>query len=241
MLLSEQGPKPSLIRNLAGWGMLATTSSAFVICSLLLPPRRLLLPLKAMLRFAFRLFGLRVRIVGIERLDPARTYIYMFNHTNVLDHLILLAYLPGYFVGLEAIEAERIPIYGWAGRRWGQIRIDRNSPEAARRSCDEVVKRLAAGTNVAICPEGKHTRDGTMGPFKKGGFHVAVDAQATIVPMAFRGLFRLMPHPRKTVAAGDLEIRIGEPVSPPSPGVDAVEALLETTRARIAEELAAAA
>jgi len=225
------------MRNLAGWGLLVSVALSFLVVSLFVSPRRLLVPLKSALRLVFRAFGLRVRLAGLERLDPARTYLFVFNHTNVLDHLILLAHLPGYFVGLEATEAARIPVYGWAGRRWGQIRIDRGSPEAARHACRLVAERLASGTNVAVCPEGRHTRDGRLGEFKKGAFHIAVDSRATVVPIALIGLHALMPHPRKSVGAGDLVIDIGVPLPPPEPGPDAHETLLKEARAVIARAL----
>lgn len=225
------------MRNFAGWGLLVTVALAFLVVSLFVSPRRLLAPLKSALRLVFRAFGLRVRLVGLEHLDPSRTYLFVFNHTNVLDHLILLAHLPGYFVGLEATEAARIPIYGWAGRRWGQIRIDRGSPEGARHACQLVAERLASGTNVAVCPEGRHTRDGRLGDFKKGAFHIAVDARATLVPIAMIGLHALMPHPRKSVGAGELVIDIGVPLLPPEPGPDAHEVLLTEARVAIARAL----
>lgn len=187
----------------------------------------------------FRTLGLDVRVAGTEHLDVNRTCFFLFNHVNVLDHLLVLAHLGGYFVGLEAAEAGRIPIYGWAGRRWGQIRIDRSSPEAALEACRRVSERLAQGINVAACPEGRHTRDGALGPFKKGVFHIAVDSQATVIPIALVGLHRLMPHPRRLVAAGDVEIRVLAPIAPPEPSPTAHEELLERTRRAIEAALSA--
>lgn len=228
---------PSLGRNLAGWGALTTVVAAFLGSSLVASPRRLLEPLKAGLRGTFRAFGLRFRVIGAEHLEEGRTYLFMLNHTNVLDHFIVLAHVSGYIVGLEAIEAAKIPVYGWAARRWGQIHIDRSSPESARETCRVVATKLAGGTSVAVCPEGRHTRDGRLGPFKKGVFHIAVDSGATVVPIALRGLYPLMPHPRRRVAAGEVEIVICPPVPPPPPGPAAHEELSAAVRAAIAAAL----
>jgi 1-acyl-sn-glycerol-3-phosphate acyltransferase len=89
------------VRNFAGWGLLVTVALAFLVVSLFVSPRRLLAPLKSALRLVFRAFGLRVRLVGLRHLDPARTYLFVFNHTNArfLITPFLLAHLPGYFVG----------------------------------------------------------------------------------------------------------------------------------------------
>lgn len=234
---SPSVPLPSLGRNLAGWGSLATLVAAFLGSSLLVPTRRLLGPMKAGLRLTFRAFGLRFRVTGAEHLEEGRTYLFMLNHTNVLDHFIVLSHVAGYIVGLEAIEAARIPVYGWAARRWGQVHIDRASPESARETCRVVAGKLADGTNVAVCPEGRHTRDGRLGPFKKGVFHIAVDSQATVVPIALRGLYPLMPHPRLRVAGGEVEIVICPPIRPPPPGPTAHEELSAKVRAAIARAL----
>lgn len=230
-------PSPSLARNVAGWGALAGVVGGFLGASLAVPSRRLLRPMTAGLRLTFRAFGLRFRVVGAEKLDPGRSYLFMLNHTNVLDHFAVLAHLDRYIVGLEAIEAAKIPVYGWAARRWGQIHIDRRSADSARRTCDDVAQRLASGMNVAVCPEGRHTRDGQLGAFKKGVFHIAVDSQATVVPLAIKGMHRLMPHPRLRVAQGDVEIRVCAPIAAPTPGPNAHEELSAKVRAAIAREL----
>ncbi|MBX7194843.1 MAG: 1-acyl-sn-glycerol-3-phosphate acyltransferase [Sandaracinaceae bacterium] len=232
---------PSLARNVAGWGALSTLIASFLGSSLVFTPRQLLGPMKAGLRLTFRAFGLRFRVRGLEHLEEGRTYLFMSNHVNVLDHFILLAHLSGYIVGLEAIEASRIPVYGWAGRRWGQIRIDRGSPAAARETCHQVAQTLAGGTNVACCPEGRHTRDGHLQPFKKGVFHIAVESGATILPIAIRGLHPLMPHPSKLVGSGEVEIVLCPPIPAPSPSPTAHEELSSQVHAAIAAALGAEA
>lgn len=237
----HQGRAPSILRNLAGWGSLSSLIVSFLGSSLVLTPRQLLEPMKTGLRLTFRAFGLRFRVTGLEHLEDGRTYMFMSNHVNVFDHFILLAHLSGYIVGLEAIEAAKIPIYGWAGGRWGQIRIDRKSPAAARRTCHEVAQTLAGGTNVACCPEGQHTRDGHLQPFKKGVFHIAVESGATVLPIAIRGLHRLMPHPKLLVRSGAVEIVLCEPIPAPPPGPTAHEELSAKVHAAIAAALGAEA
>lgn len=223
-------PRPSLLRNIGGYGLFAVLLVFFLGASLLLGPRRIVRPVKAMLRLIFRTAGVRVRVVGAGRLEAGRAYLYFSNHVTAADHLIALAYLPGYIVGLEKVEAMKLPVYGWAARRWGQVHIDRADAEAARESCRVIAKRLAAGISIALYPEGTRSRDGRLRPFKKGVFHIAVDTRATVVPISLKGLHRLMPPGRALVAPGEIELCIGHPFAAPEPGPDAVTRLSQQVR-----------
>ena len=228
---------PSVVRNVGAYSVFAVLLAFFLTANLVLKPQRILRPVKAMLRLMFRTVGLRVRVVGAERLDPDRAHLYLSNHVSSLDHLIALAYLPGYLVGLEKIEALRLPIYGWAARRWGQVHIDRTNGDSAIESCRMIEDRLAAGVSVALYPEGKRSIDGRLQPFKKGAFHIAVDTHATVVPISLKGLHQLMPPGRALVAPGDVELYIGQPFSAPEPGPDAVARLSHQVRAALLSAL----
>jgi 1-acyl-sn-glycerol-3-phosphate acyltransferase len=223
-------PQVSLPRNVGGYGVLAALLAFFLPASLLFPPQRLVRPVKAMLRFMFRVFGWRVRVVGAERLDPNRSYVYMSNHLTAVDHLLALAYLPGYLVGLEKVETLRLPVYGWAARRWGQVHIDRANVESALESWRTIEERLAAGRNVVLYPEGTRSVDGRLQPFKKGVFQIAVNAGAVVVPISLKGPHRLFPPGRALAAKGDVEVWIGQPTAAPAPGPDAADQLSRQVR-----------
>ncbi len=217
--------RPSLLRNGIAFVLFSILLAWFLALSTVLHPRRFIRPIKAWLRLVWWTAGLRVTVRGAENLEPGRTYLYMVNHVTFIDHLLLQAYLDGFFVGLEKIENARIPIYGWASRRWGQVHIRRDDRESAIESCQEVVRRLEAGMTMCVFPEGTRTRDGALGPFKKGMFRVAVDAGRAVVPVAIRGLHDVSPYGTSLVASGPIEIRIGRPIPPPPPGPEACEAL----------------
>jgi len=235
-------PRPSLPRNVVGYAVFAGLLVFFLAANLMFGPRRILRPVKAALRFMLRAVGLRVRVVGSERLEPGRAYLYMSNHVTLIDHLIALAYLPGYLVGLEKVETLRLPVYGWAARRWGQVHIDRAAGgPGALESCRAIEERLRAGTGVVLYPEGTRSRDGRLLPFKRGVFHIAVNTGADVVPLALKGLHRLLPPGRATAAAGEVELRVGRPVAAPEPGPDAVETLSRRVRAAILSMLGEAA
>lgn len=235
--VNDTSPRPSAVRNAAAYAVFALLLVFFLAANLLFRPRRILRPLKAALRLMFRMVGLRIRVNGAERLDPNGAYLYMSNHVTLIDHLIALAYLPGYLVGLEKAETLRLPVYGWAARRWGQVHIDRADSRSAAEACRAIEERLLAGTGVVLYPEGTRSRDGRLLPFKKGVFHIAVNTRATVVPLALKGLHRLLPPGRATAAAGEVELHIGRPLAAPEPGPDAVALLSQQVRAALLSAL----
>lgn len=230
-------PRISLVRNAIGFAVFMSLLAWFIAASVAFHPRRLLFAIKPHLRLVFWILGIRPTIAGLEGIDPGRTYVYMVNHVSYFDHFLILAYLPGYFVGLEKVENSRIPIYAWAGRRWGQIPIHREDRTAAIESCRIAERRLAEGTTIVLFPEGTRTRDGALAPFKRGPFHIAVDTRATVVPVALRGLYPLAPRGRSLVASGPVEIRVGRPIPPVGEGHEAYDALSERVRAALLEAL----
>ncbi|HEY0713864.1 MAG TPA: lysophospholipid acyltransferase family protein, partial [Polyangia bacterium] len=98
-------------------------------------------------------------------------------------------------------------------------------------------ERIREGHNVLIFPEGTRSRDGRLAPFKKGGFHLAIDAGAPIVPVAIRGSRTPMPPGSLLLAPGNVEIVVGDPI--PTEGLSEHDRhhLLERVRAVIASEL----
>jgi 1-acyl-sn-glycerol-3-phosphate acyltransferase len=66
--------------------------------------------------------------------------------------------------------------------------------------------------SLVIFPEGSRSPDGSIQPFKKGGFSLAIKSGAPIIPIAIRGSREIMPKEKLTVRPGEIQIRIGQPV-----------------------------
>lgn len=185
-------------------------------------------------RVALWLAGVSVQQTGIERIDPKAPAILMGNHVNWLDHIILATLLPTPLVGFEKTENFRIPIYGPMMRRWGNVEVSRRSdPQEALRAAADAAKILAAACWFLVFPEGTRTRTGQLGPFKKGGFHMAVDADAVIVPFAFEGAWDVMATQRWWATPGRVTVRFGAPIRATEYGKPRLDELIHTTRAEV--------
>ena len=68
------------------------------------------------------------------------------------------------------------------------------------------------GKSVVMYPEGTRTKTGALGPFKKGAFHLALDAGVSIVPIHIDGTYNVWPAKSRTITPGDVVVRIGKPI-----------------------------
>ena len=155
-----------------------------------------------------------VKIVVENRatLVPEQPYVFMANHASSLDIWAVFVAIPRRLRLIAKKQLARIPIFGWAMWAGRFIFIDRGNGVAARRSIDEAGRRIHDGDSVLIFPEGTRTRDGSLLPFKKGGFHLAIRAGVPIVPVALCGTGALMPRGSLLLRAGAIKVIIGEPI-----------------------------
>jgi 1-acyl-sn-glycerol-3-phosphate acyltransferase len=181
--------------------------------------------------------GVKLEVVQRAPLDPRRPYIVMANHASMIDIWAVLLAVPVPFRFIAKKQLGAIPIFGWAMRAGRVIFIDRQNAASARRSIEEAARRIKSGQSVVIFPEGTRTRDGRLNAFKKGGFHLALDSGAEIVPVAIQGSRALMPRGSALMRAGTVRIEIGEPIATAGLRLSDREALATRVRDKIAEML----
>ncbi len=178
--------------------------------------------------------GVRYEAVGLEGLDFSRGYMMMGNHVNVLDHFILASIIPRPFVGFEKTANLKIPIYGRMMKRWGNVGVSRSAdPVEAKRAAAEAADRLRQGIGFLVYPEGTRTRTGAIGPFKKGGFHTAVDAEAQILPFTYNGAREILAPGRWWAMPGLVTVTFAQPIDATAYGKERLDALMKATRAAI--------
>jgi 1-acyl-sn-glycerol-3-phosphate acyltransferase len=156
--------------------------------------------------------GVKIAVDMRASLVPGKPYVFMANHASSLDIWAAFVAIPRRMRMIAKKQLARIPLFGWAMWAGRFIFIDRQNGVAARRSIDEAGRRIQHGESVLIFPEGTRTRDGTLGAFKKGGFHLAVKAGVPIVPVALRGTRALMPRGSLLLRSGTITVVIGEPI-----------------------------
>lgn len=156
--------------------------------------------------------GVRLTVRMQVPLDPKQPYVFVANHLSTVDIWALFIALPVKVRFIAKKQLSRIPIFGWSMAAGRFIFIDRQNPAAARRSIELACERIRSGSSVAVFPEGTRSRDGLLGPFKKGGFHLAMTAGVPVVPIAITGAGYVMPPGHLLVRPGPVVIDIGAPI-----------------------------
>lgn len=211
----------------------------FVCLSFLFPPRWLHPVARTVSRGILFTAGQRLRQHGTFPDRKDGPYIYMFNHTSLLDTFVVMALIPEFTGAIGKAEQFSIPIWGWILRRWGAVPIERGHLSAAIDQLSQVEDALRNGTSLLISPEGTRSGDGRLIPFKKGPFHVALNSKATIIPMALVGVFHAKRKGSWRMSPNTIDVRIASPIIIEGPHEWDLESLQATTYARIAALLPA--
>jgi 1-acyl-sn-glycerol-3-phosphate acyltransferase len=180
-------------------------------------------------RRVVELLDIRLDARGADQVPPGRAYVYMSNHQSHLDIPVLYATLPSPTIRMLAKkELFRIPFWGRGLRAAEFVEVDRSNHERAVRSIEQAAALVRDGVSIYLAPEGTRSRDGRIGPLKKGGFHLALGTGAPIVPVAVRGTIDILPRGSRSMSTGrPVRVRIGAPI--PALGRD-LEGLMREVR-----------
>lgn len=158
------------------------------------------------------LAGVRVCVIGEENVCPGEPKIFMANHQSDFDIFAVLGHIPGEYRWIAKEELFRIPVFGRAMRAAGYIPIDRGNHEKAIASIARAALKIRENRSVMSFPEGTRSLDGTLGPFKPGMFHLAMQAQVPIVPVTIIGANAIWPKRSLNIKSGTITIVIGKPI-----------------------------
>ena len=184
------------------------------------------------------LSGIRYRVAGTEHLPAARAAVYCANHQSNIDPPVLFDALHPRIHILYKAEIDAIPILARAFRLGGFIPVDRRNKEAALRSIEAGAQSIRSGNSFLIFPEGTRSRTADLLPFKKGGFVMAIKAQAPIVPVAVQGGRAAMQKGSAIVRPATVSIRVGMPIETAGLRLSDRDTLIASTRERIIALLA---
>ena len=179
---------------------------------------------------------------GLKHVEPGKSYIVMANHRSMYD-IPVLHYLLGRGRDLRWIgkqEVQNVPVFGWAYRVSRHVAIDRQNRRAAIDALRGAARESRVGVTFVIMPEG--TRGTGMAhellPFKKGGFHLALDTGLPILPVAILGSDALMRKGSWHILPGAIHVSVRPVVETGSLEREHIAELLEGVRSAISAGLA---
>jgi 1-acyl-sn-glycerol-3-phosphate acyltransferase len=179
--------------------------------------------------------GVRVVVHGMDRL-PRGASIVMANHSSNLDPPVLIPLLPGRVVIYLKASLMRIPVLGYAMRLAGFIPVLRGgSVEAAKATSAAAQRELEQGSCLVLFPEGTRSPDGSLLPFKRGPFFLAMESGAPVVPVTIAGATRMLPKGSTRLRSGTVTVTFHAPLHPAD--YSDKEALMAAVRRAIQSDL----
>ncbi|MCI0494866.1 1-acyl-sn-glycerol-3-phosphate acyltransferase [candidate division KSB1 bacterium] len=200
----------SIFLYMIGSVMFLILAMSVIICSLVFKPKQYDKFIKWLCRMFLRSFFINVKVIGREKIDPAKTYIFMSNHVNIFDVFLLNGYIPNFARGVELDSHFNWPIWGPVITRFGNIPISQRHFQSSLNSLGKAEEALQNGTSIIILPEGHRTKDGNLLPFMRGPFLMAKKAKTDIVTTAMIGAFKIKQVNHWLVKPGMVKFVFGD-------------------------------
>ncbi len=156
--------------------------------------------------------GVDVEVQGEQHLWAHRPSVFMFNHQSMVDGYVLLRLLRRGFTGVAKQEVSHMPLLGQILRALDFAFIDRSATRSAIEAMAPAVDRLRRGMSVVIAPEGTRSLTPRLGRFKKGAFHIAIEAGAPVVPVVFRNTYEVMRRGSLLFRPGTVDVCVLPPI-----------------------------
>lgn len=157
--------------------------------------------------------GARVKVVGLEKLDPRGSYVVCPNHVSYMDTPILLTHIRVNFRFLAKKELFSIPFLGGHLKRAGNISVPLDDPRAALKVLTEAGHAMKKrGLSMLVFPEGGRSETGELQEFRDGAAYLAIKGGVPVVPVAIVGIREVLPMHSNHIRPGSVTLRIGDPI-----------------------------
>lgn len=157
--------------------------------------------------------GVTLEVRGEKNLWGARPCVFVFNHQSKADVMIVAKLIRQDMGGVGKKEIRKMPVIGQILEYAGVIFIDRsNSVDAIKAMAPLVDALKTEGRSICIAPEGTRTLTPKLGPFKKGAFHLAMQAGVPIVPIVIHNSGDVAPKHEFVMRPAKVRVDVLPPI-----------------------------
>ncbi|MFC9790187.1 HAD-IB family hydrolase [Rhodococcus sp. NPDC127528] len=230
----QRGATPlSTARTAAAIGALMTTAAVGASAGLLTRNRQMAANLVGTFGpdVALTICGITLQLTGRENAWSERPAVFMFNHQSSLDMLVIGSVIRRDVTGVAKKEAAHDPRFVPVGALLDVAYIDRSDTTKAKAALAPAVDKLRSGISIAIAPEGTRSPTPRLGRFKKGGFHLAIQAGVPIVPIVIHDAGELMWRNSLVAHPGTVHVEVLPPVSTEGWTVENLDGHVDEVRA----------
>ncbi|KAH7113306.1 hypothetical protein B0J11DRAFT_146867 [Dendryphion nanum] len=170
---------------------------------------------------------------GGDEALATRPAVFVGNHQTELDVLMLGCMFPKYISVTAKKSLKFVPFLGWFMALSKTVFIDRANRATARAAFDGAANTMRQDRqSVFIFPEGtrSYAEKPELLPFKKGAFHLAIQAQVPIVPVVAANYSHVLNLKKKWFSPGVVDVSVLPAI--PTTGMTAADADALTTKTR---------
>jgi len=172
---------------------------------------------------ASAIIGLNLKIEGEQHLWSHRPAVFIFNHQSNVDMVIMARLMRRDITGVGKRELRDLPIIGRILEASGVVLIDRSNTAAAIEALSPLVDAMRVeGRSVCLSPEGTRAVTPKLAEFKKGAFHLAMQAGVPIVPIVIHNSGDVQPKGDMLYHAGTVNVEVLPPIDTNSWSVETI-------------------
>jgi 1-acyl-sn-glycerol-3-phosphate acyltransferase len=190
---------------------------------------------RAWSRILLALGFVKIRVFGIEKLDPQRSYVLVSNHASYMDTPAILSSVPLQFRFFAKKGLFSIPFLGWHLRHAGHLPVARGDPRASLKTMSEGAKLIREReVSLLLFPEGGRSEK-RMRPFREGAAYIAIKAEVPAVPIGLVNTRGVLPMHSWVIRPGSIEVHVGDPIETVGMALHDRGRLNEELQQRVAE------
>ncbi|MDA3882269.1 MAG: lysophospholipid acyltransferase family protein [Bacteroidales bacterium] len=154
----------------------------------------------------------KVCVRGKEYVKPEKNYIFMANHSSYFDIAVLFMATQRKIHFMAKDELRTNPFTGFMLKKIEMIFIDRSNAYKSKESLQRASEFIKQGRDLMVFPEGTRTKTDKIGPFKRGGFKIAVDSHVPIVPIIIQKSAKAWPRNNFNFRPTTVTVKFCEPI-----------------------------
>lgn len=188
-------------------------------------------------RKIIKMTGSTVKVSGLDNV-PADTCLFVSNHQEYFDILVMIAYIPKPKGFIAKKELKKIPAISYWMKQIHCVFIDRENQKESLRAILEGVNNLKKGYSMHIAPEGTRSKGPVLGEFKKGSLKLAIKAEVPVIPVTLNNVYKITEGGGfLNLKAAEMEMIISKPIDTKALPREMQNDLSERVRGIILENL----
>ncbi len=241
---APHGPVSTWLRLGLAFALFAVAATVLLVALLLLLPSRAArleaggIFARGVARPLLRVLGLRLDIVGKDRIAASPPALFLINHSSTIDTLASMAVWPRRGCGIGKKEVLWIPFFGLAYALTGNLLIDRSDRASAIAAINRLVGTIhRLKLSPLMAPEGTRSHDGRVARFKKGFVHIAVASGLPCVPIVLHNAHELWPNPGFRITPGTIRLEVLPPIDTTGWSIETIDDHVQELRQVFVEAL----